>query len=88
MNITNQNEFKALSNDAKVFCTNLLKRVCRYLDRTFPDGQIVGHEGGKWNANAWVNACMAVAGSDRSTGCWVMSKKLTGGRPKISAGNT
>lgn len=50
MNITKRKESNALSDKNKVFCTNLLKRNCHYLDRTFPGGQIIGRESGKWNA--------------------------------------
>lgn len=32
MNITKRDEFNALSDEDKIFCTNLLKRACRHLD--------------------------------------------------------
>jgi hypothetical protein len=87
-NVTKRNEFNALSDTKKIFCTSLLKQSCRYLDRTFPGGQIVGYENGKWNALGWLNACMAVAASDRSIGCWPVNKNFERGRPVIKCGSS
>jgi hypothetical protein len=79
-------KFDALSDENKIFCTQLLKRSCRYLDRTFPNGNTVGYENGKWNPLGWINACLAVAASDRLTGCWLVSEGLSNGRPVTASG--
>jgi hypothetical protein len=85
-NSNHRKQFNSLSDSNKVFCTSLLKRSCSYLDQHFPGGNIVGFEHGKYNPSGWFNACMAVAASDRSTGCWLVNARLDNGRPYVPIG--